>query len=63
MYLFSIKFNYDTEFQQQPLDGILHSNIDVDSWKLEVERVAPRLKITFEQDSKVYHKFHSQRID
>ncbi|CAG9540491.1 unnamed protein product, partial [Cercopithifilaria johnstoni] len=37
---------------QQPLDGILHSNTDVNSWKLEVERVAPRLKVTFEQDSK-----------
>uniref|UniRef100_A0AAF5Q134 Intraflagellar transporter 57 n=1 Tax=Wuchereria bancrofti TaxID=6293 RepID=A0AAF5Q134_WUCBA len=37
---------------QQPLNGILHSDTNVNSWKLEVERVAPRLKVTFEKDSK-----------
>ncbi|VDK86163.1 unnamed protein product [Litomosoides sigmodontis] len=46
---------------QQPLDGILHSNIDVNSWKLEVERVAPRLKVTFEHDSKDW-RMHLEKI-
>uniref|UniRef100_A0A0R3RN21 Intraflagellar transport protein 57 homolog n=1 Tax=Elaeophora elaphi TaxID=1147741 RepID=A0A0R3RN21_9BILA len=46
---------------QQPLDSILHSNTDVNSWKLEVERVAPHLKVTFEQDSKDW-RMHLERI-
>uniref|UniRef100_A0A1I8ETU9 Uncharacterized protein n=1 Tax=Wuchereria bancrofti TaxID=6293 RepID=A0A1I8ETU9_WUCBA len=41
-----------TAEEQQPLNGILHSDTNVNSWKLEVERVAPRLKVTFEKDSK-----------
>ncbi|OZC12828.1 hypothetical protein X798_00462 [Onchocerca flexuosa] len=46
---------------QQSLDGILHSDADVDSWKLEVERVAPHLKVTFEQDSKSW-RMHLERM-
>ncbi|EFO14185.2 huntingtin-interacting protein-1 protein interactor [Loa loa] len=46
---------------QQPLDRILHSDTDVDSWKIEVERVAPRLKVTFEQDAKNW-RMHLERI-
>ncbi|KAK6106554.1 Intra-flagellar transport protein 57 family protein [Brugia pahangi] len=46
---------------QQPLGGILHSDTNVNSWKLEVERIAPRLKVTFEQDSKDW-RMHLGRI-
>ncbi|KAL3997894.1 Intra-flagellar transport protein 57 family protein [Acanthocheilonema viteae] len=46
---------------EKMLNGILHSKTDVNSWKLEVERVAPRLKVTFEQDSKDW-RMHLERI-
>ncbi|KAM3721334.1 Intraflagellar transport protein [Dirofilaria immitis] len=55
----SPRINFDND--QQSLDGILHSDIDVDFWKLEVERVAPHLKITFEQDSKDW-RMHLERM-
>uniref|UniRef100_A0A915CDG5 Intraflagellar transport protein 57 homolog n=2 Tax=Parascaris univalens TaxID=6257 RepID=A0A915CDG5_PARUN len=38
--------------ENKPLDGILHSETDVNSWKLEVERMTPQLKITIRQDAK-----------
>lgn len=39
--------------QEQPLESILHSETDANSWKREVERMTPQLKITIRQDAKV----------
>ncbi|VDN00845.1 unnamed protein product [Thelazia callipaeda] len=37
---------------EQPLESILKSDTDVTSWKAEVERAAPQLKIIIRQDAK-----------
>ncbi|KHN73240.1 Intraflagellar transport protein che-13 [Toxocara canis] len=41
-----------SQHSEQPLESILHSETDANSWKLEVERMAPQLKITIRQDTK-----------
>uniref|UniRef100_A0A9J2PB62 Intraflagellar transport protein 57 homolog n=1 Tax=Ascaris lumbricoides TaxID=6252 RepID=A0A9J2PB62_ASCLU len=41
-----------TEQNEQPLESILHSETDANSWKREVERMTPQLKITIRQDAK-----------
>uniref|UniRef100_A0A915PSV5 Intraflagellar transport protein 57-like protein n=1 Tax=Setaria digitata TaxID=48799 RepID=A0A915PSV5_9BILA len=51
----------NTKFQPLPLDAILYSDTDANSWKLEVERVAPHLKVTFEQDSKDW-RMHLEQL-
>ncbi|VDK44918.1 unnamed protein product [Anisakis simplex] len=40
------------EPKEQPIESILHSETNSNSWKLEVERMAPQLKITIRQDAK-----------
>ncbi|KAE9418023.1 hypothetical protein Angca_008195, partial [Angiostrongylus cantonensis] len=46
---FSIAICY---FQDNPKQAILHSDIDAQAWRKEVERVTPFLKIVIRQDAK-----------
>uniref|UniRef100_A0A8R1I2X4 Intraflagellar transport protein 57 homolog n=1 Tax=Caenorhabditis japonica TaxID=281687 RepID=A0A8R1I2X4_CAEJA len=45
-----------------PLQGVLQSDTDAITWKQEVERVAPQLKITLRQDAKDWRLHLEQMI-
>lgn len=53
--------NFD-EFQKNPLQSVLQSNTDAITWKQEVERVAPQLKITLKQDAKDW-RLHLEQMN
>ncbi|EGT39734.1 CBN-CHE-13 protein [Caenorhabditis brenneri] len=47
---------------KDPLKSVLQSNTDSISWKQEVERVAPQLKITLRQDAKDW-RLHLEQMN
>ncbi|CAI4226690.1 unnamed protein product [Auanema sp. JU1783] len=46
---------------EQPIQTILHSDIDANLWKTEVERVTPMLKVVIRQDAKDW-RMHLEQI-
>uniref|UniRef100_A0A1I7W8V8 Intraflagellar transport protein 57 homolog n=1 Tax=Heterorhabditis bacteriophora TaxID=37862 RepID=A0A1I7W8V8_HETBA len=50
------------KFQDRPLQTILKSDTNVISWKEEVERVTPHLKITIRQDAKDW-RMHLEQMN
>ncbi|CAB01880.1 Intraflagellar transport protein che-13 [Caenorhabditis elegans] len=47
---------------KNPLQSVLQSNTDAITWKQEVERVAPQLKITLKQDAKDW-RLHLEQMN